>query len=256
MTLLAQTVSATERAEFIAFVVLAPLALLTAIGMVMNRDAVRSALLLVVNLFCLAVFYLFLQAPFLAAVQVIVYAGAIMVLFLFVLMLLGIDRTERLLEPIGGQRPVAILLGLGLLVVLAGPVVLATIPSNAAGVTAANEAVAGGNVEAVGRLLFTRYTLAFQATGILLLVAGIGAVVLAKRHLDGEDPVADATDTTDATDPALPASGDQDDSASSDGDQPDPKERASPDRPPVPAGTTDGATTGTPATAGRPEETT
>ncbi len=83
-----------QRAELILFVILAPVSVLTALGMVLNRHAVYSALLLVVNFFCLAAFYVLLQAQFLAAVQVIVYAGAIMVLFLFVLMLLGVSSED------------------------------------------------------------------------------------------------------------------------------------------------------------------
>ena len=90
MTILA--VTATERAEFLTFVPLAMLSVAAAVGMVLNRNAVYSALLLVVNFFCLAGFYVLLEAQFLAAVQVIVYAGAIMVLFLFVLMLLGVGN--------------------------------------------------------------------------------------------------------------------------------------------------------------------
>ncbi|HYY82772.1 MAG TPA: NADH-quinone oxidoreductase subunit J, partial [Actinomycetes bacterium] len=88
--------TAAERTEFVSFVVLAPVSVLSALGMVLHRNAVYSALLLVVNFFCLAAFYVLLEAQFLAAVQVIVYAGAIMVLFLFVLMLLGIGNEDVL----------------------------------------------------------------------------------------------------------------------------------------------------------------
>ncbi|HEV3012347.1 MAG TPA: NADH-quinone oxidoreductase subunit J, partial [Actinomycetota bacterium] len=102
--------TSSEQAELIVFIILAPLAVVTALGMVLTRNAVYSALLLVVNFFCLAAFYVFLEAQFLAAVQVIVYAGAIMVLFLFVLMLLGVDREETLRETIRGQRAAAAVL--------------------------------------------------------------------------------------------------------------------------------------------------
>jgi NADH-quinone oxidoreductase subunit J len=174
--------TAAERAELIVFVVLAPVAVVAALGMVLSRNAVYSALLLVVNFFCLAAFYVLLQAQFIAAVQVIVYAGAIMVLFLFVLMLLGVDREEVLNETIRGQRTAAVALSL---VLLSGVIVAVVTgafnvdPTQAAGGLAA--ANAGGNVQAVGRLLFTKYTLAFEATGVLLLVAGVGALVLGRR---------------------------------------------------------------------------
>jgi NADH-quinone oxidoreductase subunit J len=168
-----------QRAEFITFVILAPVSVLTALGMVLNRHAVYSALLLVVNFFCLAAFYVLLQAQFLAAVQVIVYAGAIMVLFLFVLMLLGVSREDILTETIKGQRPAAAVLT----VLLLGGVVWALLakPFSGAGVDLLR--VAGGdNVRAIGQLLFTRYVFAFEATGLLLVVAAVAALVLAKRR--------------------------------------------------------------------------
>jgi NADH-quinone oxidoreductase subunit J len=171
--------TASEQAELIVFVVLAPLAVVTALGMVLTRNAVYSALLLVVNFFCLAGFYVLLEAQFVAAVQVIVYAGAIMVLFLFVLMLLGIGNEEAVSETIKGQRPAAVLLTLGLLVAIAGALFAGVFDAAPASLAAANE---GGNVEAVGRLLFTRYTFAFETAGVLLVVAAVGALVLGKRQ--------------------------------------------------------------------------
>jgi NADH-quinone oxidoreductase subunit J len=174
---LAATTSA-QRAELIFFVVLAPLSVVTALGMVLNRHAVYSALLLVVNFFCLAAFYVFLQAQFLAAVQVIVYAGAIMVLFLFVLMLLGISREDVLHETIKGQRPAAAIL----VVLLLGGVVWAIFahPFRGPGVDLAKVAN-NDNVRAIGQLLYTRYVFAFEATGLLLVVAAVGALVLGRR---------------------------------------------------------------------------
>ena len=168
-----------EQAELIGFVILAPLAVVAALGMVLNRNAVYSALLLVVNFFCLAVLYVFLEAQFVAAVQVIVYAGAIMVLFLFVLMLLGIGTEEVVTETIRGQRPAAVLLTLGLLAAIGGALFAGVLDAQPASLAAANE---GGNVQAVGRLLFTRYTFAFEIAGILLVVAAVGALVLGKRQ--------------------------------------------------------------------------
>ena len=171
--------TASENAELIVFIVLAPLAVVSALGMVLTRNAIYSALLLVVNFFCLAGFYVLLEAQFVAAVQVIVYAGAIMVLFLFVLMLLGVESQEALRETIKGQRPAAILLSLGLLVAIVGALAAGVFDAEPASLAAANE---GGNVQAVGRLLFTRYTFAFETAGILLVVAAVGALVLGKRR--------------------------------------------------------------------------
>jgi NADH-quinone oxidoreductase subunit J len=171
--------TASEQAELIVFIVLAPLAVVTALGMVLSRNAVYSALLLVVNFFCLAGFYVLLEAQFVAAVQVIVYAGAIMVLFLFVLMLLGIGNEEVLRETIRGQRPAAIALSLGLVITIVGALLAGVFDAEPASLAAANE---GGNVQAIGRILFTRYTFAFETAGILLVVAAVGALVLGKRQ--------------------------------------------------------------------------
>jgi NADH-quinone oxidoreductase subunit J len=171
--------TASEQAELIVFVVLAPLAVVTALGMVLTRNAVYSALLLVVNFFCLAGFYVLLEAQFVAAVQVIVYAGAIMVLFLFVLLLIGIGNEEAVQETIRGQRPAAVLLSLGLLVAIVGALLAGVFDAAPGSLAAANE---GGNTQAVGRILFTRYTFAFETAGVLLVVAAVGALVLGKRQ--------------------------------------------------------------------------
>src|SRR6266550_4088226 len=101
-------------ADWYVFWVIAPISVLSAVAMVLARNAVHAALLLVVNFFTLAVFFLILGSPFLFVVQIIVYAGAIMVLFLFVIMLLGVDRHESLVERIRGQRPLALVLAAGL----------------------------------------------------------------------------------------------------------------------------------------------
>jgi len=171
--------TASEQAELITFIVLAPLSVVTAIGMVLSRNAIYSALLLVVNFFCLAGFYVLLEAQFVAAVQVIVYAGAIMVLFLFVLMLLGVESQESVRETIRGQRPAAVLLTLGLLVAIVAALLAGVFDTAPASLAAANQ---GGNVQAVGRLLFTHYTFAFETAGVLLVVAAVGALVLGKRQ--------------------------------------------------------------------------
>ena len=171
--------TASERAELITFIILAPVSVVSALGVVLSRNAVYSALLLVVNLFCLAGFYVLLEAQFVAAVQVIVYAGAIMVLFLFVLMLLGVGNEVVIREQMRGQRPAAVLLTLGLLVAIVAALLAGVFDTAPASLAAANE---GGNVQAVGRLLFTRYTFAFETAGILLVVAAVGALVLGKRR--------------------------------------------------------------------------
>jgi len=163
------------------FWVSAPISVASAILMLVQRNAVHAALLLIVNFFTLAVFFLLLDAPFLFAVQIIVYAGAIMVLFLFVIMLLGVDREEPLVERLRGQRPLAILLGLGLaaelfFAVRAGIGFATKAP---AGFEAVNE---GGNAKALAEVLFRRYLLPFEATSVLLIVAAIAAMVLAQRR--------------------------------------------------------------------------
>jgi NADH-quinone oxidoreductase subunit J len=172
-------VTATERAEFFTFVPLALLSVAAAVGMVLSRNAVYSALLLVVNFFCLAGFYVLLEAQFIAAVQVIVYAGAIMVLFLFVLMLLGVGSEDVLKETIRGQRAAAAVLGLLLLGAVGVALASGGFGSGSGSLAAANQ---GGNVQAIGRLLFTRYVFAFEAVGMLLVVAAVGALVLGKRR--------------------------------------------------------------------------
>jgi NADH-quinone oxidoreductase subunit J len=176
MTLLLAA-GANQRNEVIVFWLMAIVAVAAAVAMVLNRNAVYSALLLVVNFFALSVLYLLLQAQFLWVVQLIVYAGAIMVLFLFVLMLLGVRREEILREPIKGQRVAAAVLAVVLLVALGGAIFSRALSIGWAGLDAANQA---GNVEAVGALLFNRYAFAFELTGVLLVVAAIGALVLGK----------------------------------------------------------------------------
>jgi NADH-quinone oxidoreductase subunit J len=171
--------TSSEQAELVVFIVLAPLAVVSALGMVLSRNAVYSALLLVVNFFCLAGFYVLLEAQFVAAVQVIVYAGAIMVLFLFVLMLLGIGNEEAVRETIRGQRPAAIALTLLLVFAIVAALLAGAFETEPGSLAQAN---ADGNVQAVGRLLFTRYTFAFEIAGILLVVAAVGALVLGKRQ--------------------------------------------------------------------------
>ena len=164
----------------VVFWVFAPISVASAIGMLLMRNAVHAALFLVVNFFCLAVMYLILDAPFLFAVQIIVYAGAIMVLFLFVIMLLGVDRDDDLREPLLAQRPLAF--------ILAGAFVLEVAVALRAGIGFASRAPdgfdvvnEGGNAQALAEVLFRDYFLPFEITSVLLIVAAIAAMVLAQR---------------------------------------------------------------------------
>lgn len=165
------------------FWVMAFLSLGSAILMIRARNPIHSALLLVLNFFTLSVFYVLLDAHFLAAVQVIIYAGAIMVLFLFVIMLLGVDRDDVIEERIPLQFPLAVILGLAF-AGIAVWTIHTTIGGTAfEGVETANQ---GGNVEAVGRVLFTKYMFPFEVASVLLIVAAIGAMVLGRRRDEEE----------------------------------------------------------------------
>jgi len=162
--------------EEIAFWVLAPLALIGGLGMVLARNAVHSALWLVLTMLCLGAFYVMQSGPFIGMVQIIVYTGAIMMLFLFVLMLVGRDASDSLIETLLGQRVAAIVLGLGFAALIASGLHRAIGGTTAAGLEQAN---AGGNVQGIARLLFTKYVFAFEVTSALLITAAIGAMILA-----------------------------------------------------------------------------
>lgn len=169
---------------------------------VLNRHPVYSALFLVLTFVGLAVFFLQLQAPFLAAVQVIVYAGAIMVLFVFVIMLLGEDKPIQSESSGGSQLPLAIVFGLVTIVMLgfmmSNPAGVNTapgapqkvktmvsnqIPEEQRAAALAEAEVEFGSVQAIGNTLFTDYLFAFEATSVVLLIAMVGVVVLAKKRL-------------------------------------------------------------------------
>ncbi|MEU7929828.1 NADH-quinone oxidoreductase subunit J [Micromonospora sp. NPDC049801] len=162
--------------EQVTFWILAPLALIGAIGMVAARNAVHSALWLVLTMLCLGVFYVLQAGPFIGMVQIIVYTGAIMMLFLFVLMLVGRDASDSLIETLRGQRVAAIVLGLGFAGLVGGALYRAVEGSTAVGLDEAN---AEGNVQGIARLLFTKYVFAFELTSALLITAAVGAMVLA-----------------------------------------------------------------------------
>jgi NADH-quinone oxidoreductase subunit J len=170
--------------DWVVFLVAAAATLAGALGVVLSNHPVHSALMLVMTLFGIAVLFVAQEAHFLAAVQVIVYAGAIVVLFLFVIMLLGVDRSENLgSEPLKFQRPLAYLAGIG---VIGAVFLLARTSwvSGAESVAGAADAP-GGNVEKLAGSLFTRYLLAFEMTSVLLVIAVVGAVVLARHSPSG-----------------------------------------------------------------------
>jgi NADH-quinone oxidoreductase subunit J len=183
--LLAQEATA---GEAWAFWLLAPVAVTGAVGMVLARNAVHSALWLVLTMLSLGVFYVVQQAPFLGLVQVIVYTGAIMMLFLFVLMLVGRDAADSLIETLRGQRLAAVVLGLGLAALLASGTYRWLTGVGSAGLADAN-AVHGGNIQGLGNLLFSRWVLGFELTGALLIIAAVGALMLTHTEREkGERP--------------------------------------------------------------------
>ncbi|WP_018222464.1 NADH-quinone oxidoreductase subunit J [Salinispora pacifica] len=170
--------------EAVTFWILAPLALIGAIGMVAARNAVHSALMLVLTMLCLGVFYVVQAGPFIGLVQIIVYTGAIMMLFLFVLMLVGRGASDSVIETLRGQRVAALVLGVGFAGLVGTGMYRALAGSTAAGLAQAN---AEGNVQGVARLLFTKYVLAFELTSALLITAAVGAMVLAHIERRRED---------------------------------------------------------------------
>ena len=178
------------------FFVAAATALAGAFGVVLARNPVHSALFLVMTLISVAVLFLLRDAELIAAVQVIVYASAIVVLFLFVIMLLGVDRKESLEDRVPGQRAAAIVLGFVLLaeiVFLAGHE-WATGQKTASGVPLEGGGF-GNNVERVARVLFTDFLWAFEITAVLLVIAVVGAVVLARRSGQRAQPDAQTSST-------------------------------------------------------------
>jgi NADH-quinone oxidoreductase subunit J len=161
--------------DLLIFLVLGAIAVAAAVAMLLSRNTVYSALFLIINFVAIAAIYLSLGAPFIALAQITVYAGAIMVLFLFVIMMLGAEKLKEQ-EPLKWQRPIAIFLSLALVgegvYALTGRVsaeLLATTPTNAL-----------ADPKAIGTILFNQYSLPFELTSIILLVAAVGAVVLTR----------------------------------------------------------------------------
>jgi len=200
-------------AEFVVFWIMAPLALGSALSMLFMRNAVHAALMLVLNFFAIAVLYAVLEAQFLATIQIVVYAGAIMVLFLFVLMLLGVHRDEAPGGKLRRQGPFAVFFGVVLFVVLAITVAQpflssedacpdqvaagteSTEPGSCVGLAGANRE---GNVRGIGLRLFTDYVWPFEVTSVLLVIAAVGAMVIGRKKENAEDLV----DQLPSTDPS------------------------------------------------------
>ena len=157
------------------------LAVAGALGMILSRKAVHSALWVALTMINLAIIYISLQAPFLGMVQIIVYTGAVMMLFLFVLMLVGVDSSDSLVETIRGQRLTAILFFLGFVILLVGAIGKGAVVLPDADLTAANDTF-GGNVQGIGALVFGQYVFAFELTAALLISAALGAMLLAHRE--------------------------------------------------------------------------
>jgi NADH-quinone oxidoreductase subunit J len=178
MQLAADVITRTSTGEAVTFWVLGALALLGALGVVTAANAVYCAMSLALTMIVLAIFYMVQDAVFLGVVQIVVYTGAVMMLFLFVLMLIGVDNAESLVETLRGQRAAAVVAGLGFgIVLIAGIGNVATHDLN--GLTQAN---AGGNVQGLAALIFSQYLWAFELTSALLITAAIGAMILAHRE--------------------------------------------------------------------------
>ena len=165
--------------EVVMFWVLAPIAVLAALGMLLVKKAVHSALLLAWVMITLAIFYIAQEALFLGIVQIVVYTGAVMMLFLFILMLVGVDSSDSLTETIPGLRPIAITAALGFGGLLTSLIGRATLGHSAYGLTDAN---AAGNVQGLAQLLFSTYVWPFEVVSALLITAALGAMVLAHHE--------------------------------------------------------------------------
>ena len=156
------------------------LAVIGAIGMLISHKAVHSALWVALTMINLAVLYVVQSAPFLGVTQVVVYTGAVMMLFLFVLMIVGVDASDSLVETIKGQRRVAILAGVVLVTALV--LLLGNSFSIQAAELANADSAYGGNVQGIAALLFGKYVLIFELTSALLITAAVGAMVLAHKE--------------------------------------------------------------------------
>jgi NADH-quinone oxidoreductase subunit J len=168
-------------ASLIVFLILAVFAIISAVAMLLSNNTIHSALFLIVNFIAIGVIYLTLGAPFIALAQITVYAGAIMVLFLFVIMMLGAEKFAEQ-EPLKWQRPLAVVLGLG--VVGEGVYALLTRVGTSLVTHPASETLA--DPKSLGMVLYSQYALPFEITSVLLLVAAVGAVVLTRGKKEGK----------------------------------------------------------------------
>ncbi|NIL85672.1 hypothetical protein RhoFasGS6_03065 [Rhodococcus fascians] len=176
---------ATSTGEAVQFWTLGVVAVIGALGVVMSTKAVYSALFLAATMVVLATFYMAQGALFLGVVQIVVYTGAVMMLFLFVLMLVGVDTSESLTETLRGHRIAAVVIGIGFGLLIIGVLLRDSARAGRldfAGLDAANST---GNVEGLAELIFVEYVWAFELTGALLITATIGAMILAHREALG-----------------------------------------------------------------------
>lgn len=170
---------AIQTPETVMFWILAPLAILAALGMLLVKKAVHSALLLAFVMITLAIFYIAQEALFLGIVQIVVYTGAVMMLFLFILMLVGVDASDSLTETIKGLRPIAITAAIGFGGLMVSLIGRATLGREPVGLEAANSE---GNVQGLAQLLFSDYVWPFEVISALLITAALGAMVLAHHQ--------------------------------------------------------------------------
>ena len=168
-------------AEAVVFWISGTFAVIGALGLILSRKAVHSALWVAFTMINLAVLYIANEAPFLGLVQIIVYTGAVMMLFLFVLMVVGVDSSDSLIETIKGQRVAAVLVVLGMAIMIVAGIGTALVDITPVGLEGANT-VDGGNVQGLARMIFTQYLIPFEATSALLITAALGAMVLAHRE--------------------------------------------------------------------------
>ena len=176
---LAISVGQTQTPEAVLFWALAPLTVAAALGMLLVKKAVHSAILMASVMINLAIFYIAQDALFLGIVQIVVYTGAVMMLFLFILMLVGVDSSDSLTETIPGLRPIAITAAVGFGGLMVSLIGRATIGRNAIGLEAANSI---GNVKGIAQLLFSTYVWPFEVVSALLITAALGAMVLAHHQ--------------------------------------------------------------------------
>ena len=174
--------------ESLLFIIMSLITIACAIGVVFQRNPIYSAVFLIQTMVSLAVLYVLLHAQFVAAVQVMVYAGAIMVIFVFVIMLLNLnkDDLEGDRNKLPMQKPAAIILGL-MLVVMIGVIMTRTIYQGAQGEYTPEVMDQIGNTQLVGKMLFTKYVLPFEIASILLFAAIVGAIILAKKQIIKEE---------------------------------------------------------------------